>query len=495
MKNSQQGLIENARRYRNNSRRNFRLLLVFTTLFVATLLRLYSLEAGLWYDEILTYVNYAELSFQEILTTYDSQNQHFLYSLLAHASFLIFGESSWALRVPAVIFGVASIWALYLFGRQVTSDREALLAILLLTFSYHHIWFSQNARGYTGLLFWTLFTSWLLVRNLGENRSQIWLLYAISAALGVYTQMTMIFVVISHFIIYVMRFLAHPKEAPPQNPWRGFFLGFCLAGLFTLLCHAPVLPQIFATIFEKESSSTAWNSPVWASLELVRGIQIGFASGIVATAAFLVFCIGLWSFLRENPLVIQLLVIPAFIIATLYVAVGHRLWPRLFFFTIAFGVLVVVRGAMVLGRIAIQYLRLETTRFQPLEALPCVGLILVSAISSSYAYGPKQDFGGALTFVEERKQLDDSVVQVGLAELPYRRFYKTNWQTVRTVGELNAIRSRAKRTWLLYTLPIQLRSAYPQLSKIIENEFKVVKRFKGTLGDGTIFVCQSAGAH
>ena len=31
-------------------------------------------------------------------------------------------------------------------GYQVTSEREALLSVVLLAFSYHHIWFSQNAR-------------------------------------------------------------------------------------------------------------------------------------------------------------------------------------------------------------------------------------------------------------------------------------------------------------------------------------------------------------
>src|SRR3989304_7079488 len=55
-------------------------------LFTSFALRLYELNLGLWYDEILTYVNYAEMPFGEIITTYDSQNQHPLFSLLAHLS-------------------------------------------------------------------------------------------------------------------------------------------------------------------------------------------------------------------------------------------------------------------------------------------------------------------------------------------------------------------------------------------------------------------------
>jgi uncharacterized membrane protein len=48
---------------------------------------------------------------------------------------------------------VASIGALYLLGRAVAGPTEALFAAALMTVAYHHVWFSQNARGYSGLLF------------------------------------------------------------------------------------------------------------------------------------------------------------------------------------------------------------------------------------------------------------------------------------------------------------------------------------------------------
>jgi len=116
-------------------------------LVISFFLRIYQLNAGLWLDEILTYINYARLPMGELVTTYSSENQHFLFSILARISFVVFGESGWALRLPAVFFGLGSLWALFLFARLVTDDREALLATALLAFSYHHLWFSQNARG------------------------------------------------------------------------------------------------------------------------------------------------------------------------------------------------------------------------------------------------------------------------------------------------------------------------------------------------------------
>ena len=177
------------------------LLLLLLLLLASTGLRLYRLDEGLWLDEILTYVRYARLPLGDIVRTFDSENQHFLYSILASLSFQIFGESGWALRLPAVLFGVASILALYLLGKEVAGSVEGLLAAALMAFSYHHLWFSQNARGYTGMLFWTLLSSWFMLRGLKNGRLADWLAYGASAALGTYTHLTMGFVIFGQLIV------------------------------------------------------------------------------------------------------------------------------------------------------------------------------------------------------------------------------------------------------------------------------------------------------
>jgi 4-amino-4-deoxy-L-arabinose transferase-like glycosyltransferase len=484
-------------------------------LLAAFALRLYGLNSGLWHDEILTYVKYARLPFGEIISTYEDQNQHFLYTVLAHASFRIFGESAWSLRLPAVLFGVASIWALYLLGRQVSTEREALLSVALFTFSYHHIWFSQNARGYMGLLFWTIFASWLLLRGLRESRPHLWLLYAGAAALGVYTNTAMLFVIISHFIIYLWSVVSgqrsvvsgqwsavsgsmgvseirHPPSAIRHpNRWAGFLLGFCLAGFLTLLLHALALPQMLGGLVGEESTVPAWKHPLWAFLEFVNAMKISFAGGVVAVGALLVFGVGLWSFARTNPVVVQLLIIPALICAAVVVGMGHHLWPRLFFFTFGFSALVVIRGTMSCGQMATRLLNLASAKSIPIGTAFCMGLVLVSAMSLPLAYAPKQDFQGALDFVEARKEPGDAIVTVGLATFTYKNFYKKDWEEVETLEALNSIRSRAKRTWLLYTFLPHVQSVYPEIMASIQHDFKVEKEFYGTVGSGTIFVCRS----
>ena len=75
---------------------------IFVSLLAAaTVVRLIDLNDGPWFDKLLTIVRYVRLPLGQILTTFDTKNQHVLYSILAHGSVALFGESIWALRLPA----------------------------------------------------------------------------------------------------------------------------------------------------------------------------------------------------------------------------------------------------------------------------------------------------------------------------------------------------------------------------------------------------------
>ena len=128
------------------------LVLVAILTFAGLVLRVIGLNEGMWFDEIATLVDYIRLPATQIIGHYTTLNNHVFYSLLAHFSAGWFVESAWSLRLPAVSFGVATIPAAYYLGRQITARREAFLAAAFLALSYLHVWFSQDARGYTGLV-------------------------------------------------------------------------------------------------------------------------------------------------------------------------------------------------------------------------------------------------------------------------------------------------------------------------------------------------------
>ena len=121
----------------------------------------------------------------------------------------------------------------------------------------------------------------------------------------------------------------------------------------------------------------------------------------------------------------------------------------------------------------------------------CISLILLSSISVPFAYGPKQDYLGAMEYVQRNRVENDAVVMVSLAAFPYSNLYRTDWQTVNSIEELNAIENNADLVWLVYTFPPVLESVSPDLMETIETDFSIDKVFKGSVAGGDIIVCKS----
>ena len=266
-----------------------------------------------------------------------------------------------------------------------------------MTFSYHHIWFSQNARGYIVVLFCTIISSLLLLRGLREGRAYLWFLYACAVALGIYTHMTMLFVVIGHFIIYFKTLFDRRREIWPER-WSGLLVGFIPTGLFTFQLYALVLPQMFGpTMAATEKTIPVWINPIWTLGELLNGLEISFSGSAFAMAALSVFGIGLWKLAREKPVFVPLMLLPMLLCTVVVVSLGYSLWPRFFFFIFGFAVLVLISGTMQLGQWGGRIFGLDTRAKNFVGTSLCAVVILLSAVSIPRVYGPKQDFEGAFT--------------------------------------------------------------------------------------------------
>lgn len=460
-------------------------------LLLALGLRLYALGRGLWVDEVTTLVQYVRPPLGTILTSYDSQNQHPLYSVLAHLAFSVMGEGAAALRLPAALFGTATIWALWRFGREATSEAEAVLAALVLTVSYQHVWFSQNARGYSGILFWAVLSSWLLLRALREGRPALWAWYAVTVALGAYTHLTMIFVALGQFAVYLVALWR--GRVAGGGRWRPFWSGFGLSALLTLLCYALVLPQIRGAAETDLSNVTTWRSPWWMIQETLAGLQLTSGSGVILAVALLVVVGGLWSLWRRDPAVPLLLIVPVVAGGGLTVLMQHHLWPRFFFFAAGFGVVVVVRGLFLAWELIGPRLRWDAGRTRLAGVVTTVLFALGMARSLQWVYRPKQDYVGAMDLVQAQRAPGDTVVVVGVAAIAYRMYFQPSWTAVANATELEATRRVARRTWLLYTLPIEMENTHPDILALARKDFQLMGTFEGSLNGGAVYVYRADG--
>lgn len=463
---------------------------------IALVLRIPALDEGLWYDEIWTLVDFGRLPLSTLFTSYGSDNNHPLFTLSARLSLLSFGENAWSLRLPAMLFGVAGVGMLYAFALRVTTRVEAALAGLLLAISYHHVWFSQNARGYTALLFFTLASAHFFLRILEGKGWRAYVPYGILLALGTYTHMTAVFAAVSHAVVLLV-LLARPK-APGRKYLSGLFFGLLIATLVSLLLHAAILTEMvqFILVKKKETATpvvteSEWTSPWWAVRAVALSFGAGLIPGLIALAGGAVVLIaGTVAYARQDWKLVVLFLLPGLIGAAVMLGLGRNLWPRFFFFLAGFILLIVLRGVATLAR--------ELATLAPFDHRERAERVLFGAGASVLigafigilprAWGPKQDFEGARTYVEQLRQPGQVVMTAGLTDLPYQRWIETDYVSIDSVEALNTALAGKEGGYLLHTLPTFLASRMPELAAEVKRRGREVKRFPGTVGGGDVVI-------
>lgn len=123
---------------------------------LAAVLRFYRLDgASLWVDEILTWnmirPDHGLSMMQQVWDAIQSP----LYLLIVWPLVRI-QENEWMMRLPAAVVGVLSVPLFGILLGRILDRRAARLGTLLLAISPFHVWYSQEARGYSFLIFFVI---------------------------------------------------------------------------------------------------------------------------------------------------------------------------------------------------------------------------------------------------------------------------------------------------------------------------------------------------
>jgi mannosyltransferase len=452
------------------------------TIAVAAALRFYGLGSSLWYDEIVTLVESARRPVLEILTYFPDVNVHPLYSLLAHASLETFGESNWALRLPSCVFGVASVWMTYILGTRLVSRAEAWAGAAILAVSYQHVWFSQNARGYTLMGFFALVSTYFLLRAAESKRTADYAFYALACAAGIYTHLTMVFVIAGHVaVIAGGKLVGWP--ATREQPLKPLLMAWMAAGILSLGLYAPYASQVLAHFGRKEPGQAAqFATGRWAAIEVLRSLISG-AGVLGAMLTALAAAIGALSLLWRRPLAVALLVVPAGVAGVALVVLGQPIRPRFFFFVAGAVAIFAGRG---LGALAGRFARPhQSTAFIVAGAAL---LVAFAAIGLRLNYRvPKQDFDGAVKYLEQEAAGGTVIAAAAPACYPIEQYYLiTGWPCLRSLPDLQPVLATTGRVLVVYTLSDHIEAG---LRDRLRHSCAESRRFAGTLGDGDVVVC------
>ena len=370
---------------------SFYLLLILT---VALPCRLYPLNRGLGQDELYTAVHFVEVrSLWKTVFSNDAFNNHIGYSLMARFSEGLLGRSEWALRLPALLLGMATLYIFFVFGRSILGHIPALLGTLMLALSPSHIVWSVEARGYSAMIFFTLLSSYLYLRLLRHPMRREAVVFIGVSVLGIYTHLYSIFatlvqILLLTYVYFTRDITKQTKLSINELSFRMLGNSFAAIAVISLLLYMPVFLHMFRDLIGRGWSDFNPTFP-WAVIQELSGSEWPQITALVA----LISLLGWLALLKSRPLeagYFSLLLAGPLLIVSL--ARPFDLYPRFFAYWLPYYLLLFMAGLHSLWHLTsgatLRFLRY----LSPILATIIMGLVLYNWAANWQNYIPNEGY-------------------------------------------------------------------------------------------------------
>ena len=456
---------------------------------IAALLRYYRIGSDLWLDEITPIVDYAHLPAAQVMGSYLRTNNHLLNTLLTKLSIASFGESERSIRLPAVLFGIATIPVFYWVARLALSRWASVMATAVLAVSYHHIFFSQNARGYSAALFFALATSGLLIRALGDDKPWRWSLYVIGMVSGFASLAQTAFVFAAHIVVGLIALFQIRKRGGSAAPLaKRLATVFGISGFLSFQLYATPLPEMYAVISHLYLREATGFAPFTLTFfhEIARGLTSGLG-GVFPTVVFLVIGVGGIVFLiRTNWMLAAALGLPPVLTAAFLLVRGLSFSPRFFLLLLPLGILAILAAAE------------SPAMRHPRRSVLLGALLIVASLFSLRRYytTPKQPYRAAIYYLERTRRPGEKFLVLYAAEQGFRYYVprisvkdRDAYAYIRTSKSFDSVVALTHANdRVVTTFPRVLHADVPELSERLESDWSVQRVFPATIGDGQITI-------
>jgi hypothetical protein len=220
---------------------------VLSLLGIGVFLRLWHVARPVRYDEATTYLMYANQPLYKALSNYSYPNNHLFNTFLAHLSIRSFGDTTFALRLPALLAGCLTIPMSWLASRALYGRLAGIFTAGCVAALPTFIEYSVNARGYA--LQWVFILAMIccgavLISN--PSLKTAWLAFVAAAVGGLYCIPTMAIPaggIVTWMLVsaVVAGGIAQTSDLLRKLAWAGFAMGFLsvLAYLPPLLYSGP----------------------------------------------------------------------------------------------------------------------------------------------------------------------------------------------------------------------------------------------------------------
>lgn len=297
---------------------------------VASTLRIEAARNSLWLDEIWSLDLASRLSSPlDIFYKIHSDNNHYLNALWLYFTGF---QGDWpGYRIPSILAGIGSVVVAGLIAHR-RNAASAFVAMLLTSFSYVLVLYASEARGYSTLVFFSLFSYYWMDRYLETRRWRMALAFSLVASLGLLSHLTFVSFLFSSFLWAAFRLL---------DSHRGFkdvFVSLTLCYLIPMLLLVLLyLIDIHFMVIVGGDQPGLFNCYM-SSLAWALGMPPGFATWMTFGIAAVIFILEICLLWQERPDLAVFFTSVVVIMPILLVLTGGSdvLYVRYFIISIAF---------------------------------------------------------------------------------------------------------------------------------------------------------------
>jgi mannosyltransferase len=206
-------------------------------LLLAFLLRMAYLNAqSMWWDEAFS-VTISSMDLQSLLAEVLADRVHPPLYYLVLRVWLTLGQGEFVVRALSTFLGILGVASMFRMADLVGDRRLAAVSAFALAISPMHIWYSQEARMYSLVVFLTVLANYFFARLLRSGGRRTWLGYAITTLLAVHTHYLTLFVILAQ-----MTYLTVTRQRH-RSLLRNWLLCMLVVGLLS----SPWFGAIFLT--------------------------------------------------------------------------------------------------------------------------------------------------------------------------------------------------------------------------------------------------------
>jgi len=241
------------------------LILLILLILLGSFLRFYHLDYNsLWYDEAFTLftANHSLPGIWDIVANNapDLANVVLagefnppLFYYLEHFM-LVFGQSEFVLRFIPAFLGVLTIPVFYSIGKEFADEDIGIIMAALLSFSPFHVFFSQEARAFSMMLFIFSLAFFFFLVSLRTNSVPSWIVFGFLSGVTVWTHFYAI-IPLALLFAYALFW----QIAQGRNDRHQLRLYSLSVFTFILVC-IPLVPLTISLFLKRTSLPPTWGT-------------------------------------------------------------------------------------------------------------------------------------------------------------------------------------------------------------------------------------------